>query len=92
MLLTQWWVWAVAGLVLGILEVALPGFVLLGFAIGAMATAGLLLALGPGMAPGLPVLLLVFALASGVAWIVLRRVFALRRAEVKRWERDINDG
>lgn len=92
MLWAQWWVWAVAGLVLGILEVALPGFVLLGFAIGAMATAALLLALGPDMVPGLPVLLLLFALASGVAWIVLRRVFALRRTEVKRWERDINDG
>lgn len=91
MLWAQWWVWAVAGLVLGVLEVALPGHILLGFGIGALATAGVVFAAGPEEVPGLPVLLVIFAAASGLAWIVLRRAFAARRGQVKIWERDIND-
>ena len=34
----EWWVWGVAGVVLAILEVMIPGFILLGFAIGALLT------------------------------------------------------
>jgi membrane protein implicated in regulation of membrane protease activity len=91
MLWAQWWVWAVAGLVLGVLEVALPGQILLGFGIGALATAAVVFAAGPEAVPGLPVLLVIFAAASGLAWIALRRAFAARRGQVKIWERDIND-
>lgn len=91
MLWAQWWVWAVAGLVLGVLEVALPGQILLGFGIGALATAGVVFAAGPEAVPALPVLLVIFAAASGLAWIVLRRAFAARHGQVKIWERDIND-
>jgi membrane protein implicated in regulation of membrane protease activity len=91
MLWAQWWVWAVAGLVLGILEVALPGFVLLGFAIGAMATGVFLLAAGSLFDPELPVLLFVFAVSSGIAWIILRRAFGIRGGQIKRWDHDIND-
>ena len=40
---TIWWVWLCAALVLGILEVLVPGFVFLGFAIGALAVSLLLL-------------------------------------------------
>ena len=46
MLWAQWWVWAVAGLVLGLLEVALPGQILLGFGIGALATAAVVFVAG----------------------------------------------
>ena len=84
-----WWIWLAAALALGILEIVLPGFIFLGFAIGA-AIAGLLLVI-PGFAPGLPVLLLVFAVLSLVAWLILRRMFALPHGQVKTFHHDIND-
>lgn len=84
-----WWVWLAAALVLGILEVALPGFIFLGFAIGAAVT-GILLVI-PGFAPGLAVLLLVFSALSLIAWLVLRRVFSLPHGQVRTFDHDIND-
>ena len=89
MLWAEWWVWMVAGAVLAILEVMIPGFILLGFAVGAALT-GLLLWLGV-LGGSLAVLLLVFAVASLVAWLVLRRVVGVRQGQVKLWDRDIND-
>ncbi len=84
-----WWVWLVAAAVLGIAEVVLPGFVLLGFAIGAILVGVLILV---GLLGGsLPVLLLVFAVASLVAWLVLRRAVGVRKGQIRIWERDIND-
>lgn len=35
-IITLWWVWVCFALVLGIAEVLLPGFIFLGFAIGAV--------------------------------------------------------
>ncbi len=84
-----WWIWLAAALVLAILEVALPGFIFLGFAIGAGIT-GLLLLI-PGVTPALPVLLLIFAVLSLVSWLVLRRMFALPHGQVKTFNRDINE-
>lgn len=86
---TLWWVWAAAALLLAIVEVLVPGFVFLGFAIGAAAVALILLV--SGMTPGLPVLLLIFAALSLAAWLVLRRVFALPKGQVKTFDHDIND-
>ena len=88
MLWTIWWIWMGAALVLAILEMLLPGFVLLGFAIGALGIALLLLV---GVALSLPVLLFIFAGLSLIAWLVLRRVFMLPRGQVKRFTTDIND-
>lgn len=88
MLWATWWVWMAAALVLALLEMLLPGFVLLGFAIGALGIA-LLLLIGVGWT--LPVLLFIFAGLSLIAWLVLRRVFMLPRGQVKRWTTDIND-
>ena len=85
----EWWVWVVGGIVLAVLELLAPAFVLLGFAIGAVAT-GLLIAVGL-IGNSLPVLLLVFAVVSLFSWIILRKVFGLRRGQVKIWHRDIND-
>ncbi|WP_417472428.1 NfeD family protein [Leisingera sp.] len=84
-----WWVWGAAALVLAILEVLVPGFVFLGFAIGAAAVTALLL-LGGGSI-GLSPLLLVFAALSLVAWLILRRLFALPKGQVKTFDHDIND-
>ena len=84
-----WWVWMSAALVLAILEVVVPGFVFVGFAIGAAAV-GLIL-LNTGLSISLPVLLLIFAGLSLAAWLVLRRVFALPKGQVKFFDKDIND-
>ncbi len=85
----DWWVWVVAGVVLAILEVVVPGYVFLGFSIGLMAT-GVLLAVG--LLPlSLPLLVLIAAVLSLVAWLGLRRVFGLPGRRPKIWDRDIND-
>ena len=85
---TVWWAWVVLGFLLGILEIIAPGYIFLGFAIGAVLT-GALAALG--LTTSLPLLLLVFAVASVVAWLVLRKVMGVREGQVKIWDRDIND-
>jgi len=84
-----WWVWVVGGIVLGVLELLAPAFVLLGFAIGAILT-GAMISLGI-LGSSLPVLILVFALISLAAWLALRKIFGLRKGQVKIWESDIND-
>ncbi len=89
-----WWIWAAAGLALGIVEVLAPGFIFLGFAIGAAVVSLLLLFGGPGIAfvtGSLPALLVVFAIVSLVAWIVLRQVVGVRSGQVKTFDHDIND-
>jgi len=86
---TLWWIWMAGALVLGILEVLIPGFVFLGFAIGAVGVALLLLI--TSLAPTLPVLALIFAGLSLAAWLVLRRYFALPKGQVRIIKGDIND-
>ncbi|NVO55078.1 hypothetical protein HW561_04645 [Rhodobacteraceae bacterium B1Z28] len=84
-----WWIWLAAALALGIFEVVLPGFIFLGFAIGAAIT-GLILVI-PGVVPPLSILLLIFAILSLAAWLGLRRMFARPHGQVKTFEHDIND-
>ena len=89
-----WWVWAIAALVLIGLEVVLPGFILLGFAFGASVIALLLLIGGPmslALTSSLPLLLAVFAAASLIAWICLRRFLGRLTRPKRTWSRDIND-
>ena len=83
-----WWAWVVLGFALGVLEILAPGYIFLGFAIGAVLT-GIVVA--AGVPAGLPALLVVFAVASLVAWLVLRRTMGVRQGQVKIWDRDIND-
>ena len=83
-----WWVWVVAGVLVGCLEVVVPGYIFLGFAIGAVLTGGLTWL--EMLDPGLSAKLAVFAVLSLLAWVGLRQ--ALRReGQVKIWKRDIND-
>lgn len=89
MLWSAWWVWMIAGAILAILEIVIPGFILLGFAIGA-AIVGILLWIGL-LGGSLAMLLLVFAVASLVAWLALRKIVGVRHGQVKVWDRDIND-
>ena len=85
----EWWVWIVFGVTLAVAEVMLPGFILLGFAIGA-ALVGFLLLIGV-LGGNLFVLILIFAIASLISWIALRRLMGVRKGQVKIWDRDIND-
>lgn len=88
MLWSIWWVWLCFALVLGIVEALLPGFIFLGFALGALVVSLMLLF---GVTTTLPILLMIFAGLSLVAWLVLRRIFALPSGQVKVFDRDIND-
>lgn len=84
-----WWVWIVAGFALGVLEVIVPGYIFLGFAIGAVVVGA---GLGMGFLGGsLALLLFVFALLSLAAWAILRRTLGMHKGQVKLWDRDIND-
>lgn len=81
-----WWAWVAAGLVLAIVEILVPGFIFLGFAIGAVAV-GLILAL-----VALPPVwaFLLFAILSLAAVLGLRRAFGHRGRDVKIIRHDIN--
>ena len=82
------WVWFSAALVLATAEVLVPGYVFLGFALGALALGLVLTVIQLG---GLAVTLVVFAVFSLIAYLVMRRVFGLKTGSVKIWDRDIND-
>lgn len=89
-----WWVWAVAALLLGCLEMVLPGFVLLGFGIGAACVALMLVAGGPlagWIGSSLPLALVIFAVLSLVAWIALRQFIGRRDGQTKTFDHDVND-
>lgn len=85
----EWWVWIAAGVVLAILEVVVSGYVLLGFAAGAVVT-GLLIWMGL-LGASLAAMLLVFALASLGAWLIFRAVFGLPKDNAKVFHHDINE-
>ncbi len=85
-----WWIWGVAALVLVGVEILVPGFIALGFGIGAAIIAALFF-VAPEMAVAPSLLALLFAILSLVAWLVLRRVFSLPTGQVKKFDHDIND-
>jgi len=86
---TEWWVWMSGALVLATLEVLIPGYIFLGFAIGA-AVMGVLILVGIS-ATGLAVTLVIFAALSLVSYIAMRKIFGLQTGQVKIWDTDIND-
>lgn len=85
----EWWVWMSGALILATLEVLIPGYIFLGFAMGA-GIMGLLILFGI-TAKGLALTLAVFALLSLLSYLAMRRFFRLRKGQVKVWETDIND-
>jgi membrane protein implicated in regulation of membrane protease activity len=89
-LLSVWWVWIVLGVALGVLEVMIPGFIFLGFAIGAGVT-GVLVALRV-FAGNVALTVLAFAVLSVVSFLVLRRVVGVTKSQRKVWTKDINEG
>lgn len=88
-LLAIWWVWLSAALVLALIEVLLPAFVFLGFAIGAAVMAILVLFLPVTLSA--PVALAIFAGLSLIAWIALRLIFRNQRSGARFFQHDIND-
>jgi membrane protein implicated in regulation of membrane protease activity len=84
-----WWVWGLGAVMLLILEIFAPGFLFLGFGVGAGFVAGLL---GLGIAPdNAAVMAVIFAAVSLIAWLAMRQIFGLRKGQVKVWDKDIND-
>ena len=85
---SEYWVWLSGALVLAILEVILPGYVLLGFAVGAAVVGGVLFV---GLLGGsLPILLVAFAVISLLAWLGLRKALGVRQGQVRNIDHDIN--
>lgn len=87
------WLWLAAAAVLAIVETVVPGYLLLGFGIGAATVAVALFPLGQQAAalPYAPLTLL--AIWSGVSllvWFGLTAVFG-RRSRRRRGGRDLND-
>ena len=86
---TEWWLWMCVAVVFGILEVIIPAWVFLGFALGAAALGGLvaLKIIELGLAGSI----LAFAILSVAAYVALRAIFGLKHGQVKIWDRDINE-
>lgn len=89
LLWTEWWVWMSGALILATLEVLIPGYIFLGFAIGA-GVMGLLFLLGIS-AKGLALTLVIFAVLSLISYIGMRKYFGLKTGQVKIWDTDVND-
>ncbi len=83
-----WWVWAAAGIGLAILEVLAPGYIFLGFAIGSLVVSVLLWF---GISAALPWLLVICAGVALASWMALRRLFGIRKGQVKVIKHDINE-
>lgn len=91
MIWAEWWMWIAAALLLAIAELFAPGFILLGFAIGAAVIGLAVLTDIAWLVESLPRLLVLFAVVSLAAWFVLRRVVGVRKGQVKVWHTDINE-
>ena len=88
------WVWLSGGVLLGIIEVFVPGFFFLGFSSGAVITGLVLLAGGPfatWLAGSLAYTVLFFAVVSLASWIALRRIVGVRKGQLKTFDRDVNE-
>jgi len=86
--LSLWWVWVSIALALGVVELLAPGFIFLGFGLGALATA-LVVALFGGI--NIPAILAIFAVLSLIAWIALRLVFRGQSSGARVVTHDINE-
>jgi membrane protein implicated in regulation of membrane protease activity len=86
----QWWIWVSAAIIMLTFEVFLPGFVFLGFAIGAGIVGVVLLIFGSGVA-SVPGLFLIWTLFSLISWYVMRKMVGERGGQVQTFDTDIND-
>lgn len=86
--MTIWWVWVCVALAVGILELLAPGFIFLGFALGALAMAGLVSVFS---FTNVPAMLALFAILSLIAWIGLRVAFRNQSSGARIVTSDINE-
>lgn len=86
--LSLWWVWICIALALGVVELLAPGFIFLGFGLGALAMVGVVL-LAPGI--NVPALLALFAVLSLIGWIALRLGFRKQSSGARIVTKDVND-
>ncbi|MDF3413515.1 hypothetical protein HKX54_03520 [Sulfitobacter sp. M57] len=86
--LTLWWVWICIALGLGVVELLAPGFIFLGFAIGAVIVAGIVALISLN---NIPALLALFAILSLAAWIALKAAFRKQSSGARIVTRDINE-
>ena len=86
--LSLWWMWICIALVVGLIELLAPGFIFLGFALGALVMAAVVYVV-PGLS--VPVMLALFAILSLLAWIVLRQLFKRQSSGARIVTRDINE-
>ena len=84
-----WWVWLSAAIALAVLEVLAPGFIFIGFAIGALIMTAVVALFPTAMMA--PAALALFTGLSLVAWIVLKQVFKSQSSGARRVNHDIND-
>lgn len=82
-----WWAWVVLGAGLAVLEVLVPGFIFLGFAIAAVIMAAVV-GFGVNFSPAIAIL--IFAVLALAAWLALRAIFGTAEKDVKVWRDDIN--
>lgn len=87
-IIATWWAWVAFGIILMLLELMMPSYLFLGFGFGAIAT-GIALSLGVTMSA--QYLMLMFAIASLISWILLRQVFKLPTGSVQTFDHDVND-
>ena len=93
-MISLWWFWLSVAVVLGLLELFVPGSLFLGFAIGAAIIGVVLLVGGPlaaSLSASFPLLLVLFGVFSLVAWIALRKIVGVQKGQRKDWDTDIND-
>ncbi|NNK15342.1 MAG: hypothetical protein HKP51_00395 [Sulfitobacter sp.] len=102
--LSLWWVWICIALGLGVIELLAPGFIFLGFAIGAVIMAGIVAVVSRTETTvislndiaifdttNIAALLAVFAIVSLGAWIVLKAAFRKQSSGARIVTHDIND-
>lgn len=86
--LTHWWVWLCIALAVGILELLVPGFIFLGFALGALAMVAVVSVFSIS---NVAALLALYAIFSLISWIVLRFAFRNQSSGARIITHDINE-
>lgn len=90
----QWWAWGIFAALFGILELLAPGYIFLGFAVGAGTMAALFLVGEPitgWMPEAFSALLVMFAVLSILAWVAMRRAMGVRNGQTRIYRHDINE-
>lgn len=87
-LMSVWWVWLCAALALALIELIVPAFIFLGFALGALVMAVIVAVFAP---TNIAAMLAVFGALSLVAWIGLKLVFRRQSSGARVVTHDIND-